>query len=106
MLSTETVALAPETATRRTLAGLVPLFFASGIAALIYQVCWQRLLFEAFGVDIESVTIIVSTFMLGLGLGALAGGQLSDRYPGQALALFALIELAIAVFGICSPWLI
>jgi predicted membrane-bound spermidine synthase len=85
---------------------LVLLFFVSGIAALIYQVCWQRLLFEAFGVDIESVTIIVSTFMLGLGLGALAGGQLSDRYPGQALALFALIELAIALFGICSPWLI
>ncbi len=85
---------------------LVLLFFVSGIAALIYQVCWQRLLFQAFGVDIESVTIIVSTFMLGLGLGALAGGQLSDRYPGQALALFALIELGIAIFGMCSPWLI
>ena len=56
---------------------LVLLFFVSGIAALIYQVCWQRLLFEAFGVDMESVTIIVSTFMLGLGLGALVGGQSS-----------------------------
>ncbi len=85
---------------------LVLLFFVSGIAALIYQVCWQRLLFEAFGVDIESVTIIVSTFMLGLGLGALAGGQLADRYPGRQLALFALIEFAIAVFGLLSPWLI
>jgi predicted membrane-bound spermidine synthase len=86
--------------------GLVLLFFVSGIAALIYQVCWQRLLFQAFGVDIESVTIIVSTFMLGLGLGALLGGQLADRYPRRALALFALIELAIGVFGACSPWLI
>ncbi len=85
---------------------LVLLFFISGIAALIYQVCWQRLLFQAFGVDIESVTIIVSTFMLGLGLGALAGGQLADRYPHDALTLFALIELAIGVFGISSPWLI
>jgi len=85
---------------------LAALFFVSGIAALIYQICWQRLLFEAFGVDIESVTIIVSTFMLGLGLGALIGGQLSDRYPEQALALFALIELAIAAFGLLSPWLI
>lgn len=82
------------------------LFFVSGIAALIYQVCWQRLLFEAFGVDMESVTIIVSTFMLGLGVGALAGGQLSDRFPQHALAMFALFELAIAVFGVCSPSLI
>ena len=54
----------------------------------------------------ESVTIIVSTFMLGLGLGAFVGGQLADRYPGRALAMFARIELAIAAFGVCSPWLI
>jgi predicted membrane-bound spermidine synthase len=85
---------------------LVLAFFVSGIAALIYQVCWQRLLFQAFGVDMESVTIIVSTFMLGLGVGALVGGNLSDRYPGRALAMFALTELAIAGFGVLSPWLI
>lgn len=87
-------------------AGLVALFFVSGIAALVYQVCWQRLLFEAFGVDMDSVTIIVSTFMLGLGVGALVGGIFADRYPTQALAMFALIELAIALFGCASPWLI
>lgn len=85
---------------------LVALFFVSGIAALIYQVCWQRLLFVAFGVDIESVTIIVSSFMLGLGVGALLGGELSDRYPQRALPMFAAIELAIAAFGIVSPNLI
>jgi predicted membrane-bound spermidine synthase len=106
-LNSESAALAAWEQSHRGRHGrLVVLFFVSGIAALIYQVCWQRLLFEAFGVDIESVTIIVSTFMLGLGVGALAGGSLSDRYPGRALALFALIELAIAVFGAFSPWLI
>ena len=97
---------APSEGGRRGHGGLVLLFFVSGIAALIYQVCWQRLLFQAFGVDMESVTIIVSTFMLGLGVGALAGGQLSDRFPQRALAMFALFELAIALFGICSPSLI
>ena len=56
----------------RVVTRLAPLFFVSGVAALVYQVCWQRLLFSAFGVDIDSVTIIVSVFMLGLGLGALA----------------------------------
>lgn len=85
---------------------LLLLFFVSGAAALIYQICWQRLLFESVGVDIESVTIIVSTFMLGLGLGSLAGGELADRYPRHALELFALVELATAVFGVFSPSLI
>jgi len=86
--------------------GLVFLFLLSGAAALIYQVCWQRLLFQSVGVDIESVTIIVSTFMLGLGIGSLAGGEVVDRYPNSSLELFALIEIATAAFGVTSPFLI
>src|SRR5665213_224680 len=39
------------------------LFLISGFAALIYQIVWQRALFAAFGVNIESITIIVSLFM-------------------------------------------
>lgn len=85
---------------------LAPLFFVSGAAALVYQICWQRLLFTALGVDIESVTLIVSVFMLGLGLGALAGGHLADRYPDRALALFAAAEAGIGLFGWASPELL
>jgi predicted membrane-bound spermidine synthase len=85
---------------------IIPLFAVSGAAALIYQVCWQRMLFEGFGVDIESVTIIVSAFMLGLGLGSLAGGELADRCPHRLIALFAVIELCTALFGFCSPSLL
>lgn len=85
---------------------LIAPFFLSGVAALIYQVCWQRLLFVAFGVDIESITIIVSTFMLGLGVGALLGGQLADRFPERIIELFALAEFGIGLFGLLSPYLI
>lgn len=81
-------------------------FFLSGVAALIYQVCWQRLLFVAFGVDIESITIIVSTFMLGLGIGALVGGRLADRFPERIVAMFSAIELGIGLFGLASPQII
>ena len=35
-------------------------FFLSGGAGLIYQVAWQRILFSAFGIDLVSVTVIVS----------------------------------------------
>ena len=85
---------------------LVSVFFLSGVSALIYQVAWQRLLFGAFGVDVESVTIIISTFMLGLGCGALAGGKLADRFPGHLILMFALSEFGIGLFGLVSPALI
>jgi hypothetical protein len=42
------------------------LFFCSGFPALIYQIIWQRALFAVYGLNIESVTIVVSGFMLGL----------------------------------------
>lgn len=81
-------------------------FLCSGAAGLVYQVAWQRLLFSTFGVDLISVCIIVSTFMLGLGLGALAGGWLGDRFPASTLRIFVLCEAVIGAFGLISPQLI
>ena len=103
--------LAPKDTPRKAASGwrlglLGLAFLCSGIAGLIYQIAWQRLLFATFGVDLISVTIIVSTFMLGLGLGALAGGRLGDRYPAAALRIFALCEILIGAFGLISSPLI
>lgn len=97
---------AMRAASKRSETLLLAVFFLSGVSALIYQVAWQRLLFGAFGVDIESITIVVSTFMLGLGCGALAGGQLADRLGHRTIELFAACELGIGLFGIISPHLI
>lgn len=85
---------------------LLAVFFVSGGSALIYQVAWQRLLFSAFGVDIESITIVVSTFMLGLGCGALLGGQAADRFGSRIIELFAACEVGIGLFGLVSTVLI
>ncbi len=95
-----------EEADYRVARRLGPLFFVSGVAALAYQICWQRLLFTVFGVDIDSITIIVSVFMLGLGTGALLGGILADHWPKLTLILFALAECGIGLFGWLSPDLI
>lgn len=79
------------------------MFFGSGLAALMYQVIWQRILAIFSGADVSSVTIIVAAFMAGLGLGSLAGGQIADRVSARAsLILFGLAELAIAAFGYVS----
>lgn len=81
-------------------------FFLSGVSALTYQVAWQRLLYARFGIDLESITIIVSCFMLGLGLGSLLGGWLADRFTRRVLRVFALVELSIGLFGLASPGVI
>jgi len=80
------------------------LFFSSGFPALLYQIVWQRALFTIYGVNIESVTVIVTIFMLGLGLGSLAGGRLSTVSGIRVLRAFGLIELSIGAFGACSLW--
>jgi spermidine synthase len=78
------------------------LFFLAGFPALIYQLAWQRTLFRIFGVNIESVTIVVTAFMLGLGLGSLAGGWLSKRTNIQPLSALSTIEFLTGAFGLAS----
>ncbi|MBF0345815.1 MAG: hypothetical protein HQL06_16500 [Nitrospirae bacterium] len=81
---------------------LQALFVISGFSALIYQIAWQRTLFLVFGINIESVTIIVSVFMLGLGIGSLFGGALTKRYETVLPKLFLICEVVIGGYGIIS----
>jgi spermidine synthase len=82
------------------------LFLLSGFAALIYQIVWQRVLFSIYGVNIESITIIVSIFMFGLGIGSIVGGQLSKKYLTYLPKLFLICEILIGLFGAVSLYLI
>ena len=91
---------------RELISTLAAIFFISGFSALIYQVCWQRLLFTGFGVDLTSVTIIISIFMVGLGMGAFYGGRMADKFKENSIFIFCLIELLIGVFGFFSSKLI
>lgn len=77
-------------------------FFLSGVSALLYQTVWERTLALLYGSNVESVTIVVAAFMLGLGLGSLAGGALAERSGARAVLLFALAELGIGLFGFVS----
>jgi len=66
-------------------------------------VVWQRILTLHTGIGVVSVSLIVASFMAGLGLGSELGGVLSGRLARrQALVAFALLELAIGLFATLS----
>jgi MFS family permease len=77
-------------------------FFLSGAAALVYQVVWQRALLTIYGVNVESVALVVAAFLVGLGTGSLLGGLLSRRPGLSPLRTVGLFELAIGVYGVAS----
>jgi spermidine synthase len=78
-------------------------FFLSGAAALVYQVVWQRILTLHTGIGVVSVSLIVASFMAGLGIGSQLGGVLSERLSRRsALLAFALIELGVGLFAAAS----
>jgi spermidine synthase len=81
------------------------LFLVSGAAGLIYQIVWERLLELYFGVTMVSVTLIVSAYMAGLGIGSLIGGRVA-RNLKNTLLLYGLLEIGIALFGVISPKII
>lgn len=88
--------------TRNNFWPVYPLFLFSGFPALLYQIVWQRSLFTLFGTNIESITLVVAAFMLGLGMGSLIGGRLSALRLWPPLILFAVLELCIGLFGVVS----
>jgi spermidine synthase len=83
-------------------AWLTPVFLPSGAAALIYQVAWERVLYLIFGINSEAITVLVTAFLLGLGVGSLTGGWLSKRPGCSHLLWFAAAEFSIGVFGAIS----
>ena len=101
-LSRRDPAPAPRTRAARSAPLVAAVFVLSGFAALIYQVAWQRALLSVYGVNAESVTVVVTAFMLGLGLGGLFGGWLADLPRVDHLRVFAGVEAAVCVYGVFS----
>ncbi len=83
-------------------------FFLSGYCSVLYELVWLRLSMAQFGVTTAMVSIVLSVFMAGLGLGSWASGRLLHQrgggLPFPALRLYALMELLIGVSGIVVPY--
>ena len=86
---------------------LFAMFFLSGFCGLIYQLVWLRIAFAHFGIITPVLSVVLSVFMLGLSVGAWAGGAWGPavfrRTWNSPLVLYALIEVAIGVGGLAVP---
>lgn len=76
-------------------------FFISGFCSLMYEVIWLRLAMAQYGVTTPMVSLVLSTFMLGLGLGSWASGRLikrrGQRITFPPLRIYALVEFLIGL---------
>jgi spermidine synthase len=85
-------------------------FFISGFCSLVYEIVWLRLSMAKFGVTTPLVSIVLSVFMAGLGLGSWAGGKFSRRFDASPaplpLRFYGALELIIGFSGLAAPRLL
>lgn len=82
-------------------------FFISGFCGMLYELVWLRLAMAQFGVTTALVSIVLSVFMAGLGVGSYCTGILVQRYEKRVsfptLRLYALAELLIGCSSLAVP---
>jgi len=77
-------------------------FFVSGALGLVHEVTWARMFYPVFGMNLYALTVVLATFMGGLGLGSAVLGKWADRFR-RPLRLFALVEMGIGGCALCVP---
>jgi spermidine synthase len=75
-------------------------FFVSGFCSILYELVWLRLAMAQFAVTTALISIVLSAFMIGLGIGSWGAGwyvrkRSATRLP--SLRLYAAVEFLIGV---------
>src|SRR4051812_20740371 len=83
--------------------GLPLAFFASGAAALLFEVLWSRALGRVLGNTVWAGALVLTAFMLGLALGGVLAARWTQRIRRPARA-FAVAEATVAVTGTLIVW--
>jgi spermidine synthase len=83
-------------------------FFISGLTGLTYEILWTRMIVEIIGSAPFAITIVLTVFMGGLGLGSYLAGRSIDRVrnPLRLVGFYGLLELIIGAYGILLPLLL
>lgn len=87
------------TPTQRRL--LLPLFALGGWSGLLYEVLWLRLFSSVVGSTTQSMSAVVTAFLLGSGIGGIVFGRRADRTE-RLLRLYGLLELGTAVAALLA----
>ena len=83
-------------------------FFVSGFCSILYELIWLRLAMAQFAVTTALVSIVLSAFMIGLGIGSWGAGHFLRvaKLPSVVppLRFYALTELLIGISAIVVPY--
>jgi spermidine synthase len=77
-------------------------FFFSGFASLVFEILWSRQFVTVFGNSSYAISVVLSAYMAGIGLGGIFGGQLADRTQNRS-GIYAMILGFIAIWALFIP---
>ena len=83
-------------------------FFLSGLTGLIYEILWTRMIIKIIGGAPFAVSIILTIFMGGLGIGSYIASRTIDRFerPAKLVQIYGTLELAIGAYAFAIPALL
>lgn len=81
------------------------MLFGSGLAALVYQTAWERMLRLVFGATTSASSAVLAIFLGGLGIGGAWLGKRAER-SARPLLLYANLEVGVALSTAATPFLV
>ena len=83
---------------------IISAFTLSGFCSLAYEVLWTRVLSLVLGSSVYAFTIMLATFLVGLGLGSIAFAPFVDRCK-KPIHWFSALEAIIGIFALASVFI-
>jgi spermidine synthase len=83
-------------------------FFFSGMTGLIYQVIWTRMVVKVIGAAPFAISIILTVFMGGLGIGSYLASRHIDKIKDtvKLIKIYGFLELIIGAYCLILPLLL
>ncbi|MEE8575390.1 MAG: fused MFS/spermidine synthase [Thermodesulfobacteriota bacterium] len=97
-------AISEGTLSSRTTTIVLAAFALSGFASLVYEVLWTRVLSLIIGSSVYAFTVMLATFLLGIGIGSIVFAPFIDKAK-KPLLWFAGLEAVIGFSSLISIFL-
>ena len=85
---------------------IAPVYFLSGLTALVYETVWIRLFTVSFGNTAQALSTVLSMFLGGLAIGSFAAGRTIIGRDRLGLKIYGVLEAAIGLYALATPALI